>query len=153
MWDVWIHILGIGAECACWGWGQSCRGPLIRLAFARHLSLKGKASRRPGVPPLRRRSGTPRRRVREAAPYKRGGGRVGTPAPTAESEQKQRAHNVRPYTTITNSSAYRKRDRSGTCPLKRRGETQFRRKFFWFLFFQEKELLTFFFKESKRPRR
>ena len=105
---------------------------------------------RPGVPPLRRRSGTPRRRVREATSYKRGGGRVGTPAPTAESEQKQRAHNVRPYTTITNSSAYRKRDRSGTCPLKRRGETQFRRKFFWFLFFQEKELLTFFFKESRQ---
>ena len=21
MWDVWIHILGIGAECACWGAG------------------------------------------------------------------------------------------------------------------------------------
>ena len=53
LWDVWIHILGIGAECACWGWGQSCRGPLIRLAFARHLPLKGKASGRPGVPPLR----------------------------------------------------------------------------------------------------
>ena len=138
MWDVWIHILGIRAECVCWGWGQSCRGPLIRLAFARHLSLKGKASRRPGVPPLRRRSGTPRRRVRKATPYKRGGGRVGTPAPTAESEQKQRAHNLRPYTTITNSSAYRKRDRSGTCPLKRRGETQFRTKFLCLLSFSKK---------------
>ena len=22
MWDVWIHILGIGAECACWGGGR-----------------------------------------------------------------------------------------------------------------------------------
>ena len=76
LWDVWIHILGIRAECACWGAGQSCRGPLIRLAFARHLSLKGKASGRPGVPPLRRRSGTPRRRVREAAPYKGGGGNL-----------------------------------------------------------------------------
>ena len=21
LWDVWIHILGIGAECACWGAG------------------------------------------------------------------------------------------------------------------------------------
>ena len=21
MWDVWIHILGIRAECACWGAG------------------------------------------------------------------------------------------------------------------------------------
>ena len=43
-----------------------------------------------------------------------------------------------------------KRDRSGTCPLKRRGEAELRRKFFWFLFFQEKELLTFFFKESRQ---
>ena len=42
-----------------------------------------------------------------------------------------------------------KRDRFLTCPLKHRGETQFRRKFFWFLFFQEKELPTFFFKESR----
>ena len=25
MWDVWIHILGIGAECACWGAAQVCR--------------------------------------------------------------------------------------------------------------------------------
>ena len=31
-----------------------------------------------------------------------------------------------------------KRDRSGTCPLKHRGETQFRRTFFCLLFFQEK---------------
>ena len=78
------------------------------------------------------------------------GGRVRTPAPTGIVGEKRRAHNVRPYTVFTNGSAYRKRDRSGTCPLKRRGETQFRRKFFWFLFFQEKELLTFFFKESRQ---
>ena len=44
----------------------------------------------------------------------------------------------RPYGVFTNGSTYRKRDRSGTCPLKRRGETQFRRKFFCLLFFQEK---------------
>ena len=25
MWDVWIHILGIWAECACWGVAQVCR--------------------------------------------------------------------------------------------------------------------------------
>ena len=54
MWDVWIHILGIRAECAGWRAG----------------GLR---------PPLRRRSGTPRRRVREAAPYKRVGGRVWDP--------------------------------------------------------------------------
>ena len=51
--------------------GQSCRGPLIRLAFARHLPLKGKASGRPGVPPLRS----------EGDLYE---GRVRTPAPTAD---------------------------------------------------------------------
>ena len=33
--------------------GRLHRGPLIRLAFARHLSPRGKASGRPGVPPLR----------------------------------------------------------------------------------------------------
>ena len=46
MWDVWIHILGIWVECACWEAGG------------------------PSVPPLRRRRGKPGRRVREAAPYK-----------------------------------------------------------------------------------
>ena len=46
--------------------------------------------------------------------------------------------NPRPYTTFTNGSIYKKRDRSGTCPLKHRGETQFRRTFFCLLFFQEK---------------
>ena len=25
LWDVWIHILGIRAECACWGGGPVCR--------------------------------------------------------------------------------------------------------------------------------
>ena len=50
MWDVWIHILGIWVECACWEAGG------------------------PSVPPLRRRRGKPGRRVQEAAPYKRGSG-------------------------------------------------------------------------------
>ena len=65
LWDVWIHILGIWVECACWEAGG------------------------PSVPPLRRRRGKPGRRVQEAAPYKRGylqSGRVRTPAPTADVE-------------------------------------------------------------------
>ena len=126
MWDVWIHILGIGAECACWGWGQSCRGPLIRLAFARHLPLKGKASGRPGVPPLRS----------EGDLYE---GRVRTPAPTADGVwAKTRAHTVRPYTIIINGSAYKKRDRFRTCPLKPRGEAKLRTKFLCLLSFSKK---------------
>ena len=64
--------------------------------------------------------------------------RVRTPAPAGIVGEKRRAHSVRPYGTITNGSIYKKRDRSGTCPLKHRGETQFRRTFFCLLFFQEK---------------
>ena len=46
-------------------------------------------------------------------------GRVRPPAPTAEFGQKQRAHNVRPYTAFTNGFIlYEKRDRSGTCPFR-----------------------------------
>ena len=123
---------------------------------------------RPSVPPLRRRRGKPGRRVREAAPYKRGGG--GKPPPYGFPEivlklgrgtpwcslrrhapGRQRAgEGTRPYGVFTNGSTYRKRDRPGTCLLKHGGEAELRRKFFWFLFFQEKELLTFFFKESRQ---
>ena len=126
MWDVWIHILGIGAECACWGWGQSCRGPLIRLAFARHLPPRGKASGRPGVPPLRS----------EGNLYD---GRVWDP-PLRRTKfgQKTRAHTVRPYTIIINGSAYKKRDRFRTCPLKPRGEAKLRTKFLCLLSFSKK---------------
>ena len=46
LWDVWIHILGIGAECACWGGG------------------------RPGVPPLRRKRGKPGRCAESSRPTK-----------------------------------------------------------------------------------
>ena len=48
------------------------------------------------------------------------------------------AHTVRPYGVFTNGSTYRKRDRFLTCPLKHRGETQFRRKFLCFLSFSKK---------------
>ena len=48
------------------------------------------------------------------------------------------AHTVRPYGLFTNGSTYRKRDRSGTCPLKHRGETQFRTKFLCLLSFSKK---------------
>ena len=64
--------------------------------------------------------------------------RVRTPAPAGIVGEKRRAHSVRPCGTITNGSIYKKRDRSGTCPLKHRGETQFRIKFLWFLSFSKK---------------
>ena len=48
------------------------------------------------------------------------------------------AHTVRPYGLFTNASTHKKRDRSGTCPLKPRGETQFRTKFLCLLSFSKK---------------
>ena len=124
--------MGIVAECACWRAGG------------------------PDVPPLRRRRGKPGRRVREAAPYKRGGG--GKPPPYGFPETvlklgrgtpwcslrrhapgRQRAgEGTRPYGVFTNGSTYRKRDRFLTCPLKHRGETQFRIKFLCLLSFSKK---------------
>ena len=99
LWDVWIHILGIRAECACWGAGgrkgrpydesQSIsrnggRGKPLPYGFPEMTLELGRGapwvSRRgirirpaggPGVPPLRS----------EGNLY---GGRVRTPAPTAE---------------------------------------------------------------------
>ena len=48
------------------------------------------------------------------------------------------AHTVRPYGLFTNASTHKKRDRSGTCPLKPRGETQFRTKFLCLLSISKK---------------
>ena len=59
-------------------------------------------------------------------------------APTERNPLWRAGEGTRPYGAITNGSIYKKRDRSGTCPLKHRGETQFRRTFFCLLFFQEK---------------
>ena len=113
LWDVWIHILGIRAECAWWG-----RAARVCRPYKRKGDLP------PHPPP-------------SGAPSPQGEGlRAGEDTrPYGNCGQKRRAHNVRPYTAFTNGSIYKKRDRSRTCPLKHRGETQFRRKFFWFLFF------------------
>ena len=45
---------------------------------------------------------------------------------------------TRPYGVFTNGSTYRKRDRSGTCPLKRRGEAELLTKFLCLLSFSKK---------------
>ena len=96
---------------------------------------------RPSVPPLRQKRGKPGRRAESSRPTKGVAGtcplirpsvRTGAPSPQGEGLGKT------------------KRDRPGTCLLKHGGEAELRRKFFWFLFFQEKELLTFFFKESRQ---
>ena len=118
---------------------------------------------RPGVPPLRRRRGKSGRRAESSRPteWSAGNGRVRTPAPTGIVGEKRRAHNVRPY----------KRERgklpphpSGLRPatfppggrLKKNKKGQV-----WDLSLkaqrrnavsQKISLLTFFFKESKRPR-
>ena len=42
LWDVWIHILGIVAECACWGAG----GPVCRPYGGNVVSPGGTPSRR-----------------------------------------------------------------------------------------------------------
>ena len=42
LWDVWIHILGIRTECACWGAG----GPVCRPYGGNVVSLGGAPSRR-----------------------------------------------------------------------------------------------------------
>ena len=75
LWDVWIHILGIWVECACWEAGG------------------------PSVPPLRRRRGKSGRRAESSRPteWSAGNGRVRTPTPTGIVGEKRRAHNVRPY--------------------------------------------------------
>ena len=129
MWDVWIHILGIRVECACWGAG----GPVCR-PYGEDVASPGGASGRP-------------------RPTKGVG--LG-PAPAAEFGQKTRAHNVRPYRRgggklPPHPSGLRpatfppgeglgktKTDRSGTCPLKPRGEAELRRKFLCLLSFSKK---------------
>ena len=84
-------------------------------------------------------------RAADSRPYRRGNGNL-TPHPpqcahwdTFPPGGRLRGRwEPRPYTTFTNGSIYKKRDRSGTCPLKRRGETQFRIKFLCLLSFSKK---------------
>ena len=83
----------------------------------------------PSVPPLRRRRGKPGRRVQEAAPYKRCGSR---PRPLIRLAYGQ------PPSPCGEGLGKTKRDRSGTCPLKPRGEAELRRKFLCLLSFSKK---------------
>ena len=203
MWDVWIHILGIGAECACWG---GAGGPVCRPYGGNVASPGGAPSRRalqkgclepapqgegfwvkhPSAVWLDRQSFTPL--TRETAAY----GRVRTPTPTAEffggnggrtmcaptgreggnlpPHPPQCAHwgtcpyplcpfgtsslpllafghfpltgGIGPLTRGVGPQGEglgkTKRDRFLTCPLKHRGETQFRTKFLCFLSFSKK---------------
>ena len=95
---------------------------------------------RPSVPPLRRRRGKPGRCVREAAPYKRGGGRTMC-APTGEGAGTCpliRLAYGQPPSPQGEGLGKTKRDRSGTCPLKPRGEAELRRKFLCLLSFSKK---------------
>ena len=186
LWDVWIHILEIGAECACWGAGGPGVPPLKEKGwepahssapFWGHLPPGGRHDGRAGenTRPYgdcgRKTAGAQcallQERARETAPSSApfGGtfpyplcpfgtsslpllafghfpltGGIGplTRGVGPQGEGLGAGGNPRPYTTFTNGSIYKKRDRPETCPLKRRGETQFRRTFFCLLFFQEK---------------
>ena len=102
----------------------------FRSATAAQRRLLARRWRNPALPPGWR----PHRQTKELyhRPLIRPSVRTGAPSPQGEGLGKT------------------KRDRSGTCLLKHGGEAELRRKFFWFLFFQEKELLTFFFKESRQ---
>ena len=70
LWDVWIHILGIRAECTCWKAG----GPVCRPYGGNVVS--------PGGAPCRVVCG--RRAGEDTRPY-------------GDCGKKQRTHNVRPY--------------------------------------------------------
>ena len=106
LWDVWIHILGIRAECACWKAGGHMGPPLRRIrkpsllfVGAGHWPARVSGSHK-GCPYKRGCRNLPPHPPPSGAPSPQGGkhdGRVGTPAPTAGFGQKQRAHNVRPY--------------------------------------------------------
>ena len=118
LWDVLIHILGIRVEYACLVGGRVWGLPL------REPSKSGGGKPPPyGFPEtvLKLGSGAPWGFHWEHAP---GSQRAG--------------EGTRPYTAFTNSSAYRKRDRFWTCPLKPRGEAELRRKFLCLLSFSKK---------------
>ena len=134
MWDVWIHILGIGTECACWRAGGRKGRP-----YNGDVVSPGGASRRPrptkgavgaqcaplhgegaGTCPLIRPS------VRTGAPV---------PIPFVPSGHLPLTRGVGPQGEGLGKT---KRDRFLTCPLKHRGETKFRTKFLCFLSFSKK---------------
>ena len=133
LWDVWIHILGIGAECACWRAG----GPVCR-PYGRNVVSLGGASGRP-------------------RPTKGVG--LG-PAPAAEFGQKTAGAQCAPLKEREREPAPSSAPFGGTFPpggrlgKNKKGQV-------WDLPFETKRrnavsqkisLLTFFFKESKRPR-
>ena len=116
LWDVWIHILGIGAECACGGAG----GPVCRPYGGDVASPVG-ASGRPR--PTKGSAGA------QCAPLHREG---------AGNCPLIRLAYGQPPSPQGEGLGKSKRDRFWTCPLKHRGEAELRRKFFCLLFFQEK---------------
>ena len=112
-------------------------GPVCRPYGRDVVNPGGAPSRGPGQLLLILRINSPSRALRRCAPLTS----LRFYLPSALRRilgEKRRAHNVRPYGVFTNGSTYRKRDRSGTCPLKHRGETQFRTKFLCLLSFSKK---------------
>ena len=116
LWDVWIHILGIRAECACW----EADGPVCR-PYSEDVASPGGASGRPR--PTKGAAGA------QCAPL-HGEGAGNCPLIRLAYGQ--------PPSPQGEGLGKTKRDRSGTYPLKPRGETQFRTKFLCLLPFQRK---------------
>ena len=122
MWDVWIHILEIAAECACWGAGG------------------------PDVPPLQERG-------REPAPSSAPVCALGhlSLSPLSLRDNIPTPFGLRPFPPDRGNRPLDKgsrppggrlrKNKKGqvlTCPLKHRGETQFRIKFLCLLSFSKK---------------
>ena len=170
MWDVWIHILEIGAECACWGAGGPGVPPLKEKGwepahssapFWGHLPPGGRHDGRAGenTRPYgdcgRKTAGAQcallQERARETAPSSAPfGGTFPYPlCPFGTSSLPLLAFGHFPLTggigPLTRGVGPQgeglgktKRDRSGTWPLKRRGEAELRTKFLCLLSFSKK---------------
>ena len=130
MWDVWIHILGIWVECACWEAG----GPVCR-PYGGDVASPGGASGRPrptkgvGLGPAPAAEFGQKTAGAQCAPLHREG--AGT-CPLIRLAYGQ------PPSPWGEGLGKTKRDRSGTCPLKPRGEAELRRKFLCLLSFSKK---------------
>ena len=112
-------------------------GPVCRPYGRDVVNPGGAPSRGPGQLLLILRINSPSRALRRCAPLTS----LRFYLPSALRRilgEKRRAHNVRPYGVFTNGSAYKKRDRFWTCPLKRRGEAELRTKFLCLLSFSKK---------------
>ena len=112
-------------------------GGAVCRPYGRDVVNPGGASGRPR--PTKGAAGaSPRPTVFQKQSLSRGAEPLGASTGNMRQGSQRAGEGTRPYGVFTNGSTYRKRDRSGTCPLKHRGETQFRTKFLCLLSFSKK---------------